>query len=131
MRRGLVLGVLVAAVLAVLPAAASADAADPVIYFGFTDGWYYPQGADVGFGFACVSPSSAIVSCESSQPLGSKLDTFHAGVHTVSVTATDYEGRQTTATQTFTVIDINKPQIDFRTPIDGANFEQGSLVTAH
>src|SRR5436190_13412828 len=130
MRRGLVLGVLVAAVLAVLPAAASADAADPVIYFGFTDGWYYPQGADVGFGFACVSPSSAIVSCESSQPLGSKLDTFHAGVHTVSVTATDYEGRQTTATQTFTVIDINKPQINFRTPSDGASFEQGSFVTA-
>src|SRR2546423_12299456 len=105
MRRGLALTVLAVAALVGFPAAASADAGDPIVYFGFTDGWYYPQGADVAFGFGCVSPASAIVSCEGSQPLGSKLDTFHAGPHTVSVTATDYDGRQTVASQTYTVID--------------------------
>jgi hypothetical protein len=128
-RRGLLLAALVVA-LAALPGAAFADAADPIVYFGFTDGSYYPQGADVSFGFACVSPSSGIISCEGSQPLGSKLDTFHAGPHTVSVTATDFEGRQTISSQTYTVIDTTKPQVVFRTPSDGARLEQGSFVTA-
>lgn len=73
---------------------------------------------------------SAIVSCEGSQPLGSKLDTFHAGPHTLSVTATDYEGRQTTASVTYTVIDITKPSVIFRTPTEGATFDQYSFVTA-
>jgi hypothetical protein len=128
-RRGLLFAVLVICALAALPGAASADAADPIVYFGFTDGSYYPQGADVSFGFGCVSPSSGIISCEGSQPLGSKLDTFHAGTHTVSVTATDFDGRQTISTQTYTVIDITKPHVVFRTPSDGARLEQGSFVT--
>jgi hypothetical protein len=117
------------AALVGLPAAASAAEGDPIVYMGIDDGWYYPQGADVSFGFLCVSPTSFIVSCEGSQPLGSKLDTFHAGPHTLSVTATDYEGRQTTATATYTVIDTTKPHIIFRAPSQDATFDQGSLVT--
>src|SRR5207247_6264063 len=111
MRRGLAVTMLAVAAFVGVPAAASADPADPVVYFSFDDGMYYPQGANVTFGFACVSPQSAIVSCQASQPMGSQLDTFHAGTHNVTVTATDYEGRQTIATQTYTVIDITKPQI--------------------
>lgn len=130
MRRGLVLAVLAVAALTGFPAAASADSEDPIVYIGIDDGSYYPQGYDVSFGFACVSTSSGIVSCEGSQPLGSKLDTFHAGPHTLWVTATDYEGRQTTASVTYTVIDITKPHVIFRTPTDGATFDQGSFVTA-
>ena len=129
MRRGLVLTILAVAALVGFPAAASADPEDPVVYLSPADGWVFPQGADFSFGFACVSPSSAIVSCEGSQPLGSKLDTFHAGPHTLSVTATDYEGRQTTATTTYTVFDITKPHVAFRTPTDGALFELGSSAT--
>jgi hypothetical protein len=130
MRRGLLVAVLVAVALAGLPAAAYADDADPIVYLSFDDGWVYPQGYDVTFGFVCVSPTSAIVSCEGSQPFGSKLDTFHAGPHTVSVTATDYEGRQTTKSATYTVLDITKPHVIFHTPTDGMVFDQGSYVTA-
>jgi hypothetical protein len=76
MLRGLLVAALVAAALARLPAAAYADDADPIVYLSFDDGWVYPQGYDVMFGFVCVSPTSGIVSCEGSQPFGSKLDTF-------------------------------------------------------
>src|ERR687885_66362 len=101
MVRSFLVAVLAAVALAALPAAAYADDGDPVVYLSVTDGWAYPQGYDVTFGFLCVSPASAIVSCEASQPMGSKLDTFHAGAHTVWATATDYEGRQTTASATY------------------------------
>ena len=130
MRRGLAVTFLALAALVGVPAAAAADPADPVVYFSFDDGMYYPQGAVATFGYACASPVSAIVSCEASQPMGSQLDTFHAGTHSVTVTATDSEGRQTAVTQTYTVIDITKPHILWRTPSDGATFEQGSFVTA-
>src|SRR2546423_10192400 len=103
MRRGLVLTIVAVAALTGLPAAAAADAGAPIVYFGFDDGVTYPQGYDISLGFFCASETSAIVSCEGSQPLGSKLDTVHAGPHTVTVTANDYEGRQTVATQSYTV----------------------------
>jgi hypothetical protein len=130
MFRGFVVAALAAAALSGLPAAAYADDGDPIVYLSVTDGWAYPQGYDVSFGFICVSPTSAIVSCEASQPMGSRLDTFSAGPHTVWVTATDYEGRQTTASATYTVIDITKPHVIFNTPSEGATLEQGSPVTA-
>ena len=129
MRRGLVLTLVAMAALVGVPAAAAAGPEDPIVYLSPQDGWVFPQGADYSFGFACISPNSAIVSCEGSQPLGSKLDTFHAGPHTLSVTATDWEGRQTTATSTYTVFDITKPHAVFRTPSDGAVFELGSFAT--
>jgi hypothetical protein len=128
-RRNLLLVLLSLAAFVALPAVASADSADPYVVFSFQDGMFYPQGADVEYGFFCLSPSSFIVSCEGNPPFDSKLDTFHAGQHTVTVAATDYEGRQTTATQTYTVVDITKPHVIWRTPSDGARFEQGSRVT--
>jgi hypothetical protein len=47
------LSVLAFAAFAALPAAASADSADPYVVFSFQDGWFYPQGADVDYGFFC------------------------------------------------------------------------------
>ncbi len=129
MRRGLAAVFLAVLALGAFAPAAAADDGDPIIYFSFTDGWSYPQGYDETFGFLCVSAVSAIVSCEGSQPHGSKLDTFQAGVHSVSVTATDFDGRQVTATQTYTVIDTTKPHVIFRTPSDGATYELGSDLT--
>jgi hypothetical protein len=131
MLRGFLVAALAAVALAGLPAAAYAGEGDPIVYMSVEDGSaYYPQGYDVTFGFLCVSPVSAIVSCEGSQPMGSKLDTFQAGDHTVWVTATDYEGRQTTASASYYVIDITKPHVIFTTPSEGATYEQGSRVTA-
>lgn len=127
MRRGLVIAVLVFATLAGMPAAASAADNGTQVYLSLNDGWWYPQGADVDFGFVCVGPW--VVSCEGSQPMGSKLDTFHAGSHTVSATATDYDGTVTTATATYNVFDITKPHVVFRTPSEGAELEQGAFAT--
>lgn len=128
--RGLVVTALAAAALVALPAAAYADGSDPIIDMSVPDGWVYPQGYDVSFGFLCRSPVSAIVSCVGSQPMGSKLDTFQAGYHTVLVTATDYEGRQTTASATYYVLDFTKPHVIFTVPSEGATYEQGSTVRA-
>jgi hypothetical protein len=129
MRRGLAAIFLAAAALLGVPAAASADAGDPVVYFSFDDGVVYPQGYDATLGFLCTSDTSTVISCVGSQPLGSKLDTTQAGPHTVTVTATDFDGRQTVASQTYTVLDITKPHVLFRTPANGANYEQGSSLT--
>ena len=129
MRRGLILALLVVA-FAGLPAAARAESGDVQIVFSFNDNWFYPQGADVDFGFFCLSQTVPIVSCEATQAYGSKLDTFRAGLHTITVTATDWEGQQTSASQSYTVVDITKPHVVFRTPTDGASFEQNSIVTA-
>lgn len=130
MFRGLVVTALAAVALVWLPAAAYAGDSDPIIDMSVPDGWVYFQGYDVSFGFLCRSPVSTIVSCVGSQPFGSKLDTFHAGYHTVSVTATDYEGRQTTASATYFVLDFTKPHVIFTTPSEGATYEQGSIVRA-
>lgn len=127
MRRGLCLTILIAAALAGFPSAASADPADPVAHIDETlNGRVFPQGAAYSFGFWCTSETSFIVSCEGSQPLGSPLDTTQAGPHTVSVTATDYEGRQSTTTATYTVWDTTPPHVIFRVPADGATYAQGA-----
>jgi hypothetical protein len=128
MRRGLVATLLAVAALLGVPAAASADTGDPVVYWSFDDGTVWPQGYDVTLGFLCTSDTSTVISCVGSQQLGSKLDTAQAGPHTVTVTATDYEGRQTIASHTYTVLDITKPHVVFRTPADGATYEQGSSL---
>jgi len=128
MRRGLLLALIASAALFGVPAAQSADADAPQVFISPEDGRAFPQGADFLFGFACISPSSAIVSCVGSQPLGSKLDTFHAGEHTLTVTGTDYEGRQTTVTSTYTVFDMTKPHVVFRAPANGAAYAQDSRV---
>ena len=129
MRRGLVATFLAAAALLGVPAAASADTGDPVVYFSFDDGMVWPQGYDVTLGYLCTSDTSTVISCVGSQPIGSKLDTTQAGPHTVTVTATDFEGRQTVASHTYTVYDITKPHVVFRTPADGASYEAGSSLT--
>lgn len=129
MRRGLVLAGLIVVALAGFPAAASADPADPVAHIDPSlDGLVLPQGAPWTFGFWCTSETSFVVSCVGSQSLGSQLETAQAGPHTVSVTATDYEGRQATATATYTIWDMTPPHVVFRVPADGATYEQGAQL---
>src|SRR5439155_22144268 len=48
---------------------------------------------------------------------------------TLSVTATDAAGRQTTETLTYLVLDFTPPTITLRTPADGATYEMGDKVT--
>src|SRR5262245_5703410 len=96
------------------PGVASADAGDPqAVIVSPADGTVFAQGANEQFGFFCASDTSFVVSCDGSQPLGSALDTTNAGPHTVSVTATDFDGRTSTATATYTVLDTTAPHVDF------------------
>jgi hypothetical protein len=114
----------------IAPGVASAGAGDPQVFIESpADGSVFPQGANVQFGFFCTSDTSFVVSCQGSQPLGSLIDTANAGTHTLSVTATDYDGRTTTATATYTVLDLTPPHVDFRVPADGATYDQGASLT--
>lgn len=129
-RRLLLTFLTIISLVAVLPGAAWAEDGGPEAHIESpADGSYYPQGADVGFGFYCTSETSFVISCEGSQPLGSDVDTANAGAHTLSVTAIDYEGRQSTTTATYTVIDLTRPQVEFRTPAAGATYELGAELT--
>jgi len=131
MRRGLALISIALAAIVGVPASASADSGDIQIAFSFNDGWFYPQGADVDFGFFCFSETVAIYSCDATQPRGSKLDTFLAGTHTITVTATDWpDFNQTSVSQSYTVVDITKPHVVFRAPTADATYDQGSFVAA-
>ncbi len=114
-----------------LPDAASAEAGAPEAHIvDPADGAYYPQGANVQFAFYCTSDTSTVVSCEGSQPLGSLIDTSTAGAHTLSVTATDYEGRQSTDAVTYNVLDFTPPHVEFRTPANGATYDLGADLTS-
>jgi hypothetical protein len=118
------------ALLALAPASARADADGPEAHIvAPVDGAMYPQGAKDQFAFYCSSATSFVVSCEGSQPLGSLLDTTTAGTHTLSVTATDYEGRTSTTTATYTVLDVTPPHVNFRLPADGATYDLGADLT--
>jgi hypothetical protein len=115
--------------IGIAPGVASADTGDPQVFIGSpADGSVFPQGANVQFGFFCASDTSFVVSCEGSQPLGSLIDTTNAGSHTLSVTATDFDGRTTTATASYTVLDLTPPHVDFRVPADGATYDQGASL---
>jgi len=91
-------------------------------------GIYFPGKTDVVF-YLCKSAFSFVVSCNGSQPNLAPVDTSFAGLHRLSVTATDLEGRQTTATVTYTVLDFTPPAITLNTPTDGATYEMGDKVT--
>jgi Tol biopolymer transport system component len=79
--------------------------------------------------YLCSSYVTFIVSCDGDVPVGAPLDLSQAGTRTFSVRAVDAEGRTATATVTYYVYDIVPPQIDIRTPLDGATYDLGAQVT--
>jgi Tol biopolymer transport system component len=91
-------------------------------------GLYFPGTTDHVF-YTCTSDISFVVSCIGSQPFGAIVDTSFAGLHQFSVTATDLEGRQTTATVSYTVLDFTPPTIQLRTPVDGGTYDVGEDAT--
>jgi len=91
-------------------------------------GLYFPGTTDHVF-YTCTSDISFVVSCIGSQPVGAIVDTSFAGLHQFSVTATDLEGRQTTATVSYTVLDFTPPTIELRTPVDGGTYDVGQNAT--
>jgi hypothetical protein len=101
--------------------------APQVQIFSPADPFYFP-GAAVPAVYLCTSVVSVVVSCDGSQPFGATLDTSPAGLHRFYVTATDLEGRQTTASTTYTVLDFTPPAVSFGAPVDGAVYEIGDRV---
>jgi Tol biopolymer transport system component len=79
--------------------------------------------------YVCSSYVSFVVSCDGDVPVGALLDLSQAGTRTFSVRAVDAQGRTATATVTYYVYDIVPPEIDIRTPLDGATYDLGAQVT--
>jgi hypothetical protein len=104
------------------------DAPHIEIYEPTGDGIYFTGRAPIAY-YTCSSTVSYVVSCEGDVPLFAPIDISTSGTHTFTVRAVDLEGRTATKTVTFEVLDITPPQIDLRTPSDGATYELGSNVT--
>jgi hypothetical protein len=77
--------------------------------------------------YRCASAVSFIVSCAGDVPFGEAIDTS-AGTHTFTVRATDADGRTSDSSVTYNVVDIFAPQIDLRTPTDGARYALNAVV---
>jgi hypothetical protein len=95
------------------------------------DGARVPLGAEVVADFSCDDEGgSGIESCVGSVDDGDLLDTSTLGPHTLTVTARDRAGNETTATATIVVVDEAPPGIDVRTPADGAVYSLNEAVSA-
>jgi hypothetical protein len=79
--------------------------------------------------YRCASYVTFVVSCDGDVPVGAPLDLSQAGMRTFTVRAVDADGRTATATVTYNVVDIVPPEIDIRTPLDGATYDLGAQVT--
>ncbi|MDQ3822672.1 MAG: PxKF domain-containing protein, partial [Actinomycetota bacterium] len=90
----------------------------------------YAPGEPIAAGYLCQSDTSFVVSCEGDVPLGAPIETETAGLRTFTVRATDAEGRTSTTTVTFEVLEWRPPTITVRTPKDGAVYELGETVLA-
>jgi hypothetical protein len=95
------------------------------------DGDSVARGAELVVDFSCTDAGgSELVSCEGSVPDGATLDTSVLGPRTVTVTARDGAGNETTASATVEVVDRDTPTVVLRTPADGARYPVGAEVLA-
>jgi hypothetical protein len=107
----------------------SPPGAPQIVIYSPTDGGVYVPGMQVPAVYTCSSATSYVVSCQGDVSLGGQVDLTSAGVHSFTVRAVDLEGRTATATVTYQVLDLVPPQIDLRTPPDGASYDLGAQVT--
>ena len=89
---------------------------------------YLPTSQTPAF-YRCLSYVTFVVTCDGDVPVGALLDLSQAGAHTFSVRAVDAQGRTATSTVTYNVVDIVPPEIDIRTPLDGATYDLGAPAT--
>jgi hypothetical protein len=108
------------------------DTTDPTIAIASpVDGTHVKQGADVVVDFSCDDEGgSGLDTCVGSTPDGAKLDTSKLGPVTLTVTARDKAGNESTASSTVVVEDQTKPAVTLRTPADGAVYERNAHVAA-
>ncbi len=96
------------------------------------DGARVKQGAAVVVDFSCADEAggSGLASCLGTTADGVELDTSRLGDVSVTVTARDNAGNQTTVTHTVTVVDETKPAVTLTSPADGAVYTRGAHVAA-
>lgn len=110
----------------------SCDVTPPVVDLRSpVDGGSVPLGAEVVVDYSCGDEGgSELASCEGSVPDGATLDTSTLGSKTVTVTARDGAGNETTASATIEVVDETTPTVALRTPEEGASYAVGEEVFA-
>lgn len=95
------------------------------------DGTQVSRGAQVIVRFSCTDEGgSGLATCAGSVPDGASLDTSRLGEVSVTVTASDNAGNDTSATAAVTVVDRTAPSVDLRSPRDGAVYVVGEQVIA-
>jgi hypothetical protein len=88
-------------------------------------------GAELVVDFSCSDEGgSALQSCVGTVADGATLDTSTLGPKTVTVTARDGAGNETSASATVEVVDRGTPTVELRTPADGASYSVGAEVLA-
>jgi Bacterial pre-peptidase C-terminal domain len=94
------------------------------------DGAVVAQGAAVRVDFSCADEGgSGLVYCGGTVPDGGLLPTSSVGQQSVTVTARDGAGNETTATSTVEVVDETDPVIEISSPADGAVYSPGEAVS--
>ena len=88
----------------------------------------YPAGYPLEAFYLCESETSFVVSCEGDVPVGSRVDTTTTGRNTFTVRATDAEGRTSTASVTYEILDFWAPEVIARAPGNGSEYEVGQSV---
>jgi hypothetical protein len=90
------------------------------------DGAVVALGADVKVDFSCEDEGgSELASCVGTVEKGGLLDTSELGPESVTVTARDNAGNQTSVTHTVSVVsdkDSTPPTIELLSPLDGADY---------
>ena len=110
----------------------SCDTTPPVIDLRSpVDGDEVPMGAELEVDFSCSDEGgSELASCEGSVPDGTKLETSKLGPQTVSVTARDGAGNESSASATIVVVDETPPTVELRAPSEGASYTVGEELLA-
>jgi Tol biopolymer transport system component len=90
----------------------------------------YPAGAELRAFYLCESETSFVISCEGDVTLGGLIDTETTGARSFTVRASDVEGRTSTATVRFEILDWRAPTLTVHAPAEGAEYGVGETVIA-
>lgn len=100
----------------------------PTIRIFSPEAQLYPAGYPVDAFYFCESTTSYVVLCEGDVTVGSRVDTTTTGRHTFTVRAADAEGRTSTATVSYDVLDFWAPTVNVRAPANEAVYDVGQSV---
>ena len=100
----------------------------PTIRIFSPEAQLYPAGYPLEAIYFCESETSYVVSCEGDVPVGSRVDTTTTGRNTFTVRATDAEGRASSASVSYDVLDFLAPEVVTRAPGNGSEYEVGQSV---